>query len=48
MVAMYAGHDRHHLLQIETIRTGLFRRGEADGPVEEAVRKKAGQKAVTP
>lgn len=24
MVAMYAGHDRHHLLQIETIRTGLF------------------------
>lgn len=24
MVQMYAGHDRIHLLQIETIRTGLF------------------------
>lgn len=24
MVRMYAGHDRHHLRQIETIRTGLF------------------------
>jgi hypothetical protein len=24
MVAMYAGHDRHHLAQIETIITGLF------------------------
>ncbi|HSB64411.1 MAG TPA: DinB family protein [Thermoanaerobaculia bacterium] len=24
LVAMYAGHDRHHLAQIETIRTGLF------------------------
>jgi len=24
MVYMYAGHDRHHLRQIETIRTGLF------------------------
>jgi hypothetical protein len=24
LVHMYAGHDRHHLLQIETIRTGLF------------------------
>ena len=24
MVAMYAGHDRVHLAQIETIRTGLF------------------------
>jgi hypothetical protein len=26
MVAMYAGHDRHHLAQIETIVTGLFPR----------------------
>ncbi|MFI5119977.1 MAG: DinB family protein [Thermoanaerobaculia bacterium] len=26
MVAMYAGHDRIHLAQIETIRTGLFPR----------------------
>lgn len=26
MVAMYAGHDRHHLAQIETIITGLFPR----------------------
>jgi len=24
MVSMYAGHDRHHLAQIETIRVGLF------------------------
>jgi hypothetical protein len=24
LVHMYAGHDRHHLRQIETIRTGLF------------------------
>jgi len=24
LVHMYAGHDRHHLFQIETIRTGLF------------------------
>jgi hypothetical protein len=24
MVFMYAGHDRHHIRQIETIRTGLF------------------------
>lgn len=24
MVYMYAGHDRHHLRQIETIRAGLF------------------------
>ncbi|MGE5345689.1 MAG: DinB family protein [Acidithiobacillales bacterium] len=24
LVHMYAGHDRHHLQQIETIRTGLF------------------------
>jgi hypothetical protein len=26
MVFMYAGHDRHHIRQIETIRTGLFPR----------------------
>ena len=24
LVAMYAGHDRHHIAQVETIRTGLF------------------------
>ncbi len=24
LIAMYAGHDRHHLGQIETIRVGLF------------------------
>ncbi|HSB36069.1 MAG TPA: DinB family protein, partial [Thermoanaerobaculia bacterium] len=24
LVYMYAGHDRHHVAQIETIRTGLF------------------------
>ena len=34
MVAMYAGHDRVHLDQIETIRTGLF-------PPKKAARKSA-------
>jgi hypothetical protein len=24
LVFMYAGHDRHHIAQVETIRTGLF------------------------
>lgn len=45
IVATYAGHDRHHLAQIETIRTGLFpntgkRRAARKGP------KKAGRRAA--
>jgi uncharacterized damage-inducible protein DinB len=26
LVCLYAGHDRHHIAQVETIRTGLFPR----------------------
>jgi hypothetical protein len=29
LVHMYAAHDRHHLLQVETIRTGLFPRARS-------------------
>ncbi len=29
MVHMYAGHDRHHMAQIETIRAGLFPKKKA-------------------
>jgi hypothetical protein len=47
MVAMYAGHDRIHLGQIETIRTGLFpkagKRGAARGPAK-TPRQKAAQR----
>lgn len=39
MVAMYAGHDRIHLDQVETIRTGLF-------PKRKPARKKAATKAA--
>jgi hypothetical protein len=39
MVAMYAGHDRVHLEQVETIRTGLF-------PPEKKAGKKAGKKGA--
>ncbi|MFN7990068.1 MAG: DinB family protein [Thermoanaerobaculia bacterium] len=42
MVAMYAGHDRVHLGQIETIRTGLF-----PPKPKKAARKKA-RKAAKP
>jgi hypothetical protein len=35
MVLMYAGHDRHHLSQLETLKVGLF-------PKRRARRKKAG------
>jgi hypothetical protein len=35
LVAMYAGHDRHHLAQVETIRVGLF-------PPKKAKKKAAG------
>lgn len=39
MVAMYAGHDRVHLEQIETIRVGLF--PEAGKPARKPAKKKA-------
>jgi hypothetical protein len=29
LVYMYAGHDRHHIAQVETIRTGLFPKAKA-------------------
>lgn len=32
LVYMYAGHDRHHLRQIETIRTGLFPKARKKRP----------------
>jgi hypothetical protein len=39
MVTMYAGHDRVHLEQIETIRTGLF--PEAGKPARRPAKKRA-------
>ncbi len=39
MIAMYAGHDRWHLRQIETIRVGLF-------PAKRARKRAAGAKAA--
>ena len=46
MVHMYAGHDRHHLLQIETIRTGLFPKAgkRAARPKKPAARRPAGKR----
>ena len=46
MVRMYAGHDRHHLLQIETIRTGLFPKAgkRAARPKKPAARRPAGKR----
>ena len=46
MVHMYAGHDRHHLLQIETIRTGLFPKAgkRASRPRKPARGKRAGRR----
>lgn len=41
LVYMYAGHDRHHLLQIETIRTGLFPRARKR---KAAAKKPAGKR----
>jgi hypothetical protein len=45
IVFMYAGHDRHHIRQIETIRTGLFpkageRKKKAASPRRRPARKK--------
>ena len=44
IVFMYAGHDRHHIRQIETIRTGLFpkagkTRAKAKAPRRRPTRK---------
>jgi DinB superfamily len=47
MVAMYAGHDRIHLTQIETIRTGLFpKAGKKRAPRRpaKAARKRASKR----
>ncbi|HQR45724.1 MAG TPA: DinB family protein [Thermoanaerobaculia bacterium] len=46
MVFMYAGHDRHHLQQIETIRTGLFpKKGKRPARARKpAARKPAGKR----
>jgi hypothetical protein len=42
MIAMYAGHDRVHLDQIETIRTGLFpEAGKAPKTAKKPAKKKA-------
>lgn len=47
MVAMYAGHDRVHLEQIETIRTGLVPPGskKKGAKKKKAVKAKAGKSA---
>ncbi len=46
MVHMYAGHDRHHLLQIGTIRTGLFPKAgkRASRPKKPARGRRAGKR----
>lgn len=50
MVAMYAGHDRIHLAQIETIRTGLFpkraKKAARKAADEDKKATKAGKKAA--
>ncbi|HRY46155.1 MAG TPA: DinB family protein, partial [Thermoanaerobaculia bacterium] len=54
MVAMYAGHDRVHLDQIETIRTGLFppkkkaRKAAPKAAARSAARKPAAAKRAAP
>lgn len=49
MVALYAGHDRIHLDQIETIRTGLFpAKKKARKAAAKATPKRAAGKAATP
>lgn len=45
IVATYAGHDRHHLSQIETIRTGLFPKAGKKRAARKPA-KKAGRKAA--
>jgi DinB superfamily len=44
LVYMYAGHDQHHLLQIETIRTGLFPGARG----RKAAARKPGRRAARP
>lgn len=46
MVAMYAGHDRHHLRQIETIRVGLFPKRKAARRTAKKTEKRAAPKAA--
>jgi len=46
MVHMYAGHDRIHLSQIETIRTGLFPKKKAKAVKTTAPRKPAPKKGA--
>jgi hypothetical protein len=51
MVAMYAGHDRIHLGQIETIRTGLFppkKKKAAIKPAKKATAKPAEKASAKP
>ncbi len=45
IVFMYAGHDRHHIRQIETIRTGLFpKAGKRKKKTATPKRRAAGKK----
>lgn len=45
IVFMYAGHDRHHIRQIETIRTGLFpNAGKRKKKTAAPRRRRAGKK----
>jgi hypothetical protein len=45
LVTTYAGHDRHHLAQIETIRTGLFPNAGKKRAARKTA-KKTGRKAA--
>lgn len=45
LVTMYAGHDRIHLSQIETIRTGLFPKAGRSAARKAAARRRPGKKA---
>jgi len=44
LVYMYAGHDRHHIAQVETIRTGLFPKARQSRKTKPA-KKKAARRA---
>lgn len=46
LVAMYAGHDRIHLQQIETIRTGLFPRAGKKPPRRARAKAAPGKKTA--
>ena len=45
LVTMYAGHDRIHLMQVETIRTGLFPKAGRGAKRKAATKKVAARKA---